>query len=636
MTDPNAGSSPAAAPPLEEDVATDRETEVRIDGFSVTNLRCPSPWDPSGTALAASYTVFDPNGQIRRGRLAFYRCPPPETDVSAAASASDGDTGADDTADSGDSPPPDRLALGTELGDQTAAPGGEPDGAPLHTVSLAAADLTHGDHTLPAASRWDGRLADGSRVSALDGPLWVRLEAWNGDAAEPPADSDTGPSVSRTATTVAVDVVVSARWSRSSVIPAGDPDEESRGKVTLDLHVKNVPAGTAVRLLIARIGTIDQPATDRIYERSGRAPAEQPGLEHLVVRNNRVVDGNNHRPEVVFSNFAEHWKYPGNNFYAAYLSVGDGGRWTPVTVRDHRNHEPDCLHMRFTVLVHIGSSDLPERTQGAQRTIDFLNQETRYFHAIGVTTPMTDPETYHRRFRHRYIVAFLGHCFNDCWHEDHPRSEAGNPIDHPHVGFDPDRLVCPDAYLSDAARAEAEEESHHYAWPIQLGCGNNTNYRTMPVAGNNLILINNRDMTMDDPNYVQVGHRGPNRQLADAVTIEPGDVPRFYFHCAGCRTALTDSLIGWFNRQGTRYAHGWVYTVDSGVNASFLPTLFRRWIKETGSDLGLDEWDPERFVRVYGELSGEEPFPWYQPRLRSAEGRLSFPSEPDRAESALA
>ncbi|MGE0438911.1 MAG: hypothetical protein AB7L66_00100 [Gemmatimonadales bacterium] len=599
--------------PLEEEVATGRRTTVRVDRFSVTDLAAVGEWDPSAGRLPLEYTIVDPAALIRGGRIAIYRCPAPEPEEEDDAPA---------------------LAIGDELGDQLAPPAGEPADPPIATIQLEEGERTEGRHVLAGGRRWDGRLDDGARVSALDAPLWVRVEVWNPAGEEPPAAG--AGSVARAEVLVPIAVVVTARWNRSAVIPADDPDEPAAGKASLRLEVKNIPEGTAVRALAARIGTVAQPGTDRVYEIGGRDDDAQPGLANLVVRHHKVTGGHGRDPEIVFSNYEEHWKYPGNNFYALYLSIGDGGRWLPVSQRNHVEHESDALHLRFTVFVHIGSADSEYRANAVREVGRFFNEDTKYFHAIVRTDPLRDPIQYHRRFRRRYIVIYQGHNFNECWHESHPRGANGFPIDHPHVGFDPDGLVCPDHYLDEAHQREDEEHSTAYSWPIGPGCGNAVPYRCTVVVGAGIMMTNKREGVRTDPDYIQVGRRGENRTLADPVTMAGEDAPRFMAQISGCRTALTEALLAWFNEQGTRFAHGWVYSVDTGVSADFTRDLYRRWIKETGSDQGLEEWEPERLVQVYRELAADPDNEYYHPRLRSISGRYHFSRSPDTGETALA
>lgn len=614
---------------LADDVGTGRETEIRVAGFSVADLRGPERWDPSTDRLALNYRVFDPNAQIRRGRLSFYRCPPVERASDSSDAEDDGEAG--DGAESAGT----ELAVGGEVGEQLAAPDGEPDTTALHTIALRPDEWTQGAHSLAEERRWSGELGGGERISGLDAPVWVRLEVWNRDVDEPPGPDDEGTTATAAAT-VPIDIVVRARWADQSVLPAGDPNEPARGETTVDLQLKNVPDGTPVRFLVARIVEVDDPAHDRIYDYTGRDAAAQPGIEPGTVRRGSVKVGGRD-PKVVFGNHAEHWKYPGNNFYALWVQIGQSDRWIPVSERDYRAHERDALHMRFMCLIYAASRDNPYRVPAVREIGEVMNRRSKYFHATVLTNPMTTAAEYHRQTRNRYIVVHIGHAYVDCWHADHP-TRNGQPIDHPHSGFPPDGLVCPDRYLSAEAEAEAVEHHAAYAWPIQPGCGNASPYRTIPMVGNGVMLMNRHNRQPSDPDYVQVGTRGPNRQLADgAVSIEADAVPRFLHYIGGCRTAVNDGLIGWYAASGTRYSHGWVYSVDGQVNASFVSRLFRRWIQETGIDMGQDEWDPERFVEVYAELARTGDPVDYEPRLRSADRRMSFePMRPDHGETALA
>lgn len=624
MTEP----ADEVTPVLTDDVRTGRETEVRVAGFSVAELSGPPRWDPSTDRLELSYRVFDPNAQIRRGRLSFYRCPPRQETRDDADGADD--SGADDATESTDTGP----AIGAEIGEQLALPDGDPETTALHTIALQSDELAHGAHTLAEERRWSGDLAGGGRISALDAPVWVRLEVWNRDGDEPPGPDDEG-TVSYDAVMVPIDIVVRARWASRSVLPAGDPDEPARGETEIDLKLKNVPDDTPIRFAVTRIVEIDAPVHDRLYDFSGRDASAQPGIEPGAVRGGNVkVSGRN--PKLVFGNHAEHWKYPGNNFYALWIQVGQSDRWIPVTERDYLAREREALHMRFMCLLYAASRDNPYRVPAIREIGEVMNRRSKYFHATVLTSPMTTPAEYHRQTRNRYIVVHIGHAYGDCWHADHP-TRNNQPIDHPHSGFPPDGLVCPDRYLSPEAEAEAIEHHAEYAWPIQLGCGNPGPYRTIPMVGSGVMLMNRHNRQATDDDYVQVGTRGANRQLAEgALSIEADAVPRFLHYVGGCRTAVSDGLIGWYATNGTRYTHGWVYSVDGQVNASFASRLFRRWIKETGVDMGQDEWDPDRFVEVYAELARTGDPVYYEPRLRSIDERMGFdPLPPDHGEAAL-
>lgn len=640
---------------LDGEVGTDRYNPFVVAPFSITALRAPAPWDVADAPLPLAYVVCDPNGRIAGGRLVCYAPRWPEAP-----------------------PEPARPGMAIRLVEEARRPAAW---EVVHVATLEAGDLTDGPHELGAGRRWDGAItlgADAGRtIGAHRAPLRVVLEAWNeagapsGTPPDEPGDGDgdagddddatssasraedgrdddegddalpAGAALARAECLVEVDGVASGAWARNWCIPYDDPDEPDKGGTNFDLRVRNVPDGTPVRLLVARIGALDDPKGDLVYECTGRAPDAQPGLEGALVRGTRIRLADGTQPWVRWSNYDQHWVHPGNNFYAVWVSYGDTGRWQPATARDAEGDESACCHMRFTVYIRIGGRDNPRRVTGAQQLRSFLSGDTKYFRPylqigeLGGGGSET-PEQFLRRFRHRFICIFVGHGFGDCAHETHPRNSHGSPRDHFHSAFPPDDNRCPDTLIDDEAkRAEELDSRSHYSWEIGPGCGHRERYRQLLVLGNGLLLANYPDREDDADELIAVGRAGPGRQLADAVPMRAADLPRFYWHMGGCRTAVTDRMAQWALARGTRYAHGWVYSVDGVCNIGFAGDLLRRWIDTEGSAQGLSECDPERFERVYHELAREAVAASFEPRLRTASGTVTAPEAPDAAAAAL-
>lgn len=618
-------SPPLHAQPLSAAVATGRDNVLRLAPFRIVWLECPDIWNTCAERLAVSYEINDPNSRIRMGRLLYYRRAPRLPGMSSPA-------------------PP---AVGTTFQ-------GHPRywffPAPelVHVHTLAIAQITHGIHHLSEAQRWDGMMTTGQdagqRVTPDRTPVTVALEIWNTNAFEPRhrLGDGVGPTgreneyLARARVRAHFSVVRSAKWTTNWCIPYDDPDDPVYGWTRMDIELCNVPSGTPARILVARLGDpLDDVPDNRVYACSSLKPSAQPGLENLIVRGNRIRTPDGHMPRVNFSEYDENWKYPGNNFYGFWIALGDDGDWMPASEINWRSNEEECNHMRFTVYMHCGDA-LPERARAVNRLHRMFSQ-TKYFRSYKATRPYGDYALLHRRFRYRYICLFIGHGWGDCWHPFHPRKEDGRPVDHTHRGFVPDQYVCPDELVEDA-ESIMQAESEHYSWRIEAGCGYRSHYRTMPVMGHGVMLWNNFYAANDDDDVVQIGRPEQNaaEPSSDAISLLRSEYPRFLFHAGGCRTIAVDKLAEAFNANGTRYFHGWQYSVFSNFNIDLPEKVLTEWVKKRGTDFGADEWDPNRFLAVYNEYAAQTEYGSHElPRLRSAGGIVAPRANPSGASETM-
>jgi len=612
VTGPGGNPPEGAQASLRSPVSTGRNNNVVALPFTVVSVQCPGLWNPEDGSLALSFEINDPNRRVRAGRILYFAPPVRDTE------------------------------------------GGSP--LLLHSRPLAAGLLTHGTHELPEADRWDGSIAvegvDRERVTADLCPLTVRVEVWNRESDAPGnrAEAGSGPTdvegevLGRASTGVTLDVFTRADWSRDNVVPHGDPENPQHGSARMDIRVRNVADGTPVRILVARINRIPEPASDHTYTRTGLQPEHQPGLEGAVVRRGRVVLGNRSQPEVRFLNYQEHWRHPGNNFYCYYVAFGDRGGWLAASQRDHENHEADCLHMRFTVFIHRSAGDLPGYNTCADQLHNFFRNDTRYFRSYIIRGGPGSPERWLRYYRHRFMVIVLGHGGCDCTHGDHPVNSQGRRHPLYDRGFDPEGNCCPTAISSDpavqadVAQEEQYDRSHGFQnWPagepLYGGCGHTTHvYHTVGLGrtsgGRRLGFHSLPGRAERDVLALRVGGGG-----VQAVRMEE-TAPRFIFFNGGCRSMLTDNLGEHFIRNQTRFYSGWVYSPGCDFG-QFCYDVFTRWVQGTEEDPPEDPVCPDRFVRAYQHAVSCGTRAQHNPRLMNRAGRIPAHPDPAQVEEAL-
>ena len=333
---------------LRKPVYTTRENEVRLRPFQVLNVRTRQRWDPSEETLWVTWDINDPNDRVVSGRIRYEAYDQDGNDVT------------------------------------------------IHTQRLDAAQTRHGKgHKLPRGQRWDGEITEGltdrigEKVTADLSPVQVVVEVWNTAFPEPATEvrhgrgrtERQGEWLAAGMTETEIDAIVKARWDRRFVVPHGDPDEPDKGEAKMIVRVKNVREGTPAYIEVFRINDIAKPTSDHPYP-GGDYTGDQPGLEELVVkpgkRNMQVLRPDGSAPSIRFDDFSEHWKHPGNNFYAFSVRFGQFGRLMAASERDHVKRERRCLHMRFTVFIHCAAPGGAYQ-KCADELWKFLKRDTEYF-----------------------------------------------------------------------------------------------------------------------------------------------------------------------------------------------------------------------------------------------------------------
>ena len=588
------GSSDAR---LKDGVSTGQDNTVRAKPFQVFNVRCSGLWDTKKEHLPVSYEINDPNRRIKSGRILYLVRRPKAKGGSASA---------------------DRFIA-------------------VHTTSLSGGEITHGPHQLAAGKRWDGKITEGltdrERVTFDLCPIRVQVEVWNKSTSKPGNRPQSGSGktdvaneyLSRAHAETALDVLIRAEWSRDFVIPYGDPEEPQYGTAKMEIELKNVTEGAPVRLLVTRINKIKDPSSDYTYTRTGLQPELQFGLEGAKVKGGKVVLADGSLPSVDFINYSEHWKYPGNNFYSFRLGFGEEGPWLTASERDHENKEKKCLHMRFTVFIQLGSTE-KWRVQGGRAAFRAYKR-SRYFRPYMLTRPAKSTMEFVKYFRRRYIVMFCGHAFSGCTHEDHPKDSKGNRLDQFHRAFPPDRNVCPDKLLPGIkSLQQLADDMAHYKGPLG-GCGHRSKvWHTIIILGKpSMYLVSRRNKKLTDPDYM-IACQISGGKSTNVVIFERDLVPRFFFYGGGCRTMTTDNYGRYFTTYGTKYYHGWVYTVLGHRNIGLLSKLVQRWL----SHKGKDEWNEARFLKTYQNLVKQRIYSLHEPRLRDRSRILPSGKEASR------
>jgi len=445
---------------------------------------------------------------------------------------------------------------------------------------------------------------------------------------------------------VEIDAITEGEWDREWVIPYGDPEEPDKGEAKMRIRVKNVRENTPVRIFVSHINEIDDALNDHPYTDAGWGEDEQPGLQQLTVRDGRVVRPDGTEPVVRFNNYAEHWNYPGVNFYQFAVGFGEHGDAMVASKRDYVNHESDCLHMRFTVFIHCSS--MRDRYRNcAQELWRFLKRETEYFRPYKMMGNPRSRDQWLSYYRNRYIVAVQGHAICECGHGEHPTREIGRgrqrrrvPMDLYHSGFTPDRYVCPpNIEDTDVARTQVDWDRRHYRRPFG-GCSHSShvihalNLGRDQSARRQVALAHQLNRpTTERPLLVLDKRRDTDPPELRGLGSSDLD-PKLLFYAGGCRSLLTKNLGERFTRNGTKYYHGWVYSVWITENQRFCLDFFRRWIKGTDEDPATSECDPNRFVSAYRAINGRS-YVSCHPRLLEGQNILNPRPAPDTAARAV-
>ena len=482
----------------------------------------------------------------------------------------------------------------------------------VHRRALRAAQWTPGSHELQVVDRWDGIVhegiedCDGERVTADLSTLRVTVEVWNTTNPEPAPRVPDGNGrtererewASSADAMVVIDAIVEARWDTDWVIPARDPVEPAQGRGRHDHSGEERARGHAGTHRRQTHQSHFQSLTSISPMWTIRSPGGlQEHLANAIVRGDRVVLPDGSIPRCRFNNFDEHWVFEGNNFYAFWLAFGSGDAMA-ASERDYVNHEQDCVHMRFTVFIHIGITKWHECIDSGHQ-LHALFRRTRYYRSYLIIGPPETLRAWWDYFKNRYIVIFNGHAACWCEHPEHPtepvphaRHASGTPppsrpMELLHSGFEPDRYVCPTEIVNaPSARRSIRSDRAHYRRNFG-GCGHGTN------VGHQLLLgrVQGSDAFLNDwrpeleTHIVPLGSvAGTDNRDIDMNTI----APRMFLYAGACRTMLTPNLGDRFisATPGTRYFSGWVYSELVDIGSRHLVTFFRRWILGSSSDPG--------------------------------------------------
>lgn len=631
---------------LRRNAHTGGDTTVRLRPFHVERVQATTPWDPSSRKLPVSYDISDPNSRIRNGRIRY-------TIVAA-----------------------DREVV-------------------IHRQRLQRAQLVHGRcYELSEAEQWDGTITEGldgtngtenrigEKVTADLSPIGVIVEVWNNTNPEPgtPVRGGRGRTsvpnewLSSGVASVDIDSIIRARWDKEWVIPYDDPDEPDRGVAGMEIEVRNVREGTPVRLEVYRIAnpTGNPPrvdsnlGNDQPYVDTAFGDEDQPGLQHCVVRQNRVMRqppasggtapsrGRRRRrqpyapdsdqPYVRFNNYEEHWRHAGNNFYAFRVAFGERGLSVVASERDYLNHESDCLHMRFVVLIHnpaVNSNKDSDYIGSARELHRFFRSDTRYFRSYLKSGGISSPARWIRYYSHRYIVIIAGHAAAKCRHASHPMEGTGDQRDFVpmhHRGFTPDQNCCPTRLeTTQAGQNDLAWEQRYYRRSTFAGCGQRSRvgHAQELAAGRNGMFVGN--LPDDASRNIIYLLTKPARRTDSwgRHTLSMGRrEPRLLFYCGGCRTMLTTNFGECFTRNETQYFHGWTYSVWISENRTFARNFFRAWIKGTQADPAPTEYDLQRFLRTYRDVAGGPGISSF-PRIMNRGGMLNRRPTPASSSGAL-
>jgi len=99
-----------------------------------------------------------------------------------------------------------------------------------------------------------------------------------------------------------------------------------------------------------------------------------------------------------------------------------------------------------------------------------------------------------------------------------------------------------------------------------------------------------------------------------AKSLYPSELPRLFFYSGGCKTMITTNLGEAFCRWGTRYFHGWHYSVPDGDGLWL--AMLDRWLADPADELALAERLPE----IYRAAASDPMRASYHPRLMDADG----------------
>ena len=491
----------------------------------------------------------------------------------------------------------------------------------IYKQKLVGSYLEHGeDHELTEAEQWDGTIREGlkerigKKITADLSEIGVYVEVWNTTNPEPAKQLRKGRGrterkgewIAVAAELVEVDAIVEGKWDRDFVIPYDDPDEPDKGEAKMIIKVKNVRDGIPVEVEVYRIKHGDDSEEDHLYtDKLLQEASDQPGIHGLIVKDQRVVrkkDGQ--EPFVRFNNYEEHWKYPGNNFYCFRVGFGQG-RPMVASERDFVKKEKQCLHFRFTVFIDIASLRDDYKNCGRQLW-SFLKHKTKYFRPYKWEGRPQSVADIHKRYRRRYIVAIASHGSTFCKHGDHPKAKNKKgklvPMDLYHQAFPPDKFVCPPKpYDTKKAKKQIQADVRHYKHKFG-GCG----WARKVIHGSLLgkhsdkkrryWLVTPPDEPIKGMPWFVLSSGPKDRTIK---VIEDGDNPQLLLWAGGCRQMTTGNFAERFTRNGTRYFHGWVYSVWIRENTKMCLDFFRRWIKGSPKKGPLAECDLSKLVPAY-------------------------------------
>ncbi len=639
MTNNDTVTDTPTAGPLKRKVATGREHLVKVKPYEVYNVFSVDDWDPEGKEkLPVSFSIKNPNKRAISGRVK-YQVP----------------------------------------GLRDAASGSrEADPLSVHIQPLTSAQIVHGHHSLTPGQQWDGTITRGlkdrigKKVTGDLSPIGVVVEIWNTADPRPGrpkfkgpgfgrtirADVKGGEFLSRDGCLVNIDCFAKLEWDRDWVIPYGDPvpSERKYGYARMKIQTRNIADGTPVRLWVVRIDHPDKPELDEDYAGTGSdldrsKPEFQPGLQKLVVKDDWVsrdigdVKGVVY-PWVRMNKYDLHWQFSGRNYYAFHVAIGKRGRFSKCSERNYRDKKKrkKCLNLRYTVFIHRSSPaggkwSLPEYTTYGNR-LNSLFKGSRAYRPYLMTGGARSREHWIARFRHRYIVIFLGHASCGCDAPDHPvykreppsrGFKKGDRMDLYHSGFIPDLNACPVHLIGSrtskaSIRADRKKDRTWFG-----GCGHR------PWVSHSCSLergyeisndVSDDDTSRCDYLYIARERRGV---WSDEGWLEMrGNTPRLCYWNGGCRSMITTNLGDYFVKNGTKYYTGWVYSPACDY-ARFCYRVFSRFLhgpkdKKTGEVIEDIE---SRFLPGYRREARRGTRPKYNPRIMDRSGVLNPDNGPE-------
>ena len=190
---------------------------------------------------------------------------------------------------------------------------------------------------------------------------------------------------------------------------------------------------------------------------------------------------------------------------------------------------------------------------------------------------------------------------------------APNFRDPYHQNFDADAYVCPVGH--NAPRVGLPIPSHLREHGSR-GCGNSSHlYEQLYLGRQN----QNRLWASRHP-----PKEGEFRRLlffsttnVNGYDFTPDNAPRLLMWHGGCRGMIGTGMAQLFTTQGSRFFHGWCYSVLIVDNGQFIREFFRRYIAADSSECLIDT-----FVPIYNRLRRRGQYSRWHPRLYGGSGLI--------------